>query len=103
FNPQIASDSSGAIVNKKMISKLGIKGNPIGAQITNGRTWTIIGVVDDFIFESLKGEGYVPVCMALSNSPSLLSIKTKSTDMAKTLADINRVWEKFAPNQKITY
>jgi putative ABC transport system permease protein len=103
LNPLIASDSSAAIVNKKMITMLGIKGNPIGAQITNGRTWTIIGVVDDFIFESLKGEGYVPVCMALASSPSLLSIKTKSTDMAKTLADINTVWDKFAPNQKINY
>ncbi len=103
FNPHISSDSTAAIVNKKMIAELGIKGNPIGAQITNGRTWTIIGVVDDFIFESLKGKGYVPVCMTLANSPSILSIKTKSTDMANTLAEINTVWDKFAPNQKINY
>jgi len=103
FDPHIASDSTGAIVNKRMLADLGIKGNPIGTQITNGRTWTIIGVVDNFIFESMKDEGYYPVCMTLANSPSMLSIKTKSTDMSKTLADINTVWNKFSPNQKIDY
>lgn len=103
FNPQIASDSTGAIVNKRMITDLGIRGNPIGAQITNGKTWTIIGVVDNFIFQSMKGEGYAPVCMTLGNSPSMLSIKTKSMDMSKTLSDINAVWSKFSPNQKINY
>lgn len=103
FDPHIASDSTGAIVNKRMLADLGIKGNPIGAQITNGMTWTIIGVVENFIFESMKDEGYYPVCMTLANSTSMLAIKTKSTDMAKTLADINAVWNKFSPNQKIDH
>lgn len=102
FNPQIASDSTGIIVNKQMIKELGIK-NPIGAKITNGETWTILGVVDDFIFESLKGEGTAPVGLVLGNSPSLLTIKVKPQHMDQTLAAITKVWDQLSPNQKINY
>ncbi|UIR55124.1 ABC transporter permease [Sphingobacterium sp. SRCM116780] len=102
FNPQLASDSSGIIVNKQMLKELGIT-NPIGTKITNGQTWTILGVVDDFIFESLKGEGIAPLGLTLQNSPSLMVIKVKPQKMDQTLAAITKVWNQFAPNQKINY
>lgn len=102
FNPEMASDSMGIIVNKQMIAELGIK-NPIGSKITNGETWTIVGVVDDFIFESLKGEGIAPIGLVLRDSPSLLSIKVQPQHMDETLASITKVWNQFSPNQKINY
>lgn len=102
FNPQMASDSSGIIVNKKMIEELGIK-NPIGTKITNGETWTIVGVVDDFIFESLKGEGMAPIGLVLRDSPTLMTIKVKPQHMDETLMAITKVWNQFSPNQKINY
>jgi len=102
FNPEMASDSMGIIVNKQMIAELGIK-NPIGSKITNGETWTIVGVVDDFIFESLKGEGIAPIGLVLRDSPSLLSIKVQPQNMDETLASITKVWNQFSPNQKINY
>lgn len=85
-----------------MADELQLK-NPIGAKITNGNTWTIIGVVDDFIFESLKEKGYAGLCMTLQGNPSLLSIKVKSQHLKETIADITAVWDKFAPNQQINY
>ncbi|MFD1768439.1 ABC transporter permease [Sphingobacterium suaedae] len=102
FDPTMASDSSAAIVNKRMVAELQLK-NPIGAQISNGETWTIIGVVDDFIFDMLSNDDPAPLCMVLRDSPSLLSIKVQSENMDKTLAAITHVWNRFAPNQKINY
>lgn len=102
FNPQLASDSTGILVNKQMVKELGIK-NPIGTKITNGETWTILGVVDDFIFESLKGEGTAPIGLVLRDSPSLLAIKVKPQHMDETLSAITKVWDQFSPNQKINY
>lgn len=101
FNPRLASDSSATIVNKTFVEQLGLT-HPIGAKINNGQSWTIIGVVDDFIFESLKEESG-PVSLALGNSPSLLSIKVKAGQMDQSLAQITKVWNKFSPNQKINY
>lgn len=77
--------------------------NPIGAKITNGDTWTVVGVVDDFIFESLKGKGYAGLCMVLRGYPSLLSIKVKPENLQQTLKGMSSVWNKFSPNQKINY
>src|SRR5690606_32149180 len=101
FNPKLASDSSATIVNKKLVEQLGIT-HPIGAKINNGQSLTIIGVVDDFIFESLKEESG-PVSLVLGNSPSLLSIKVKSGHIDQSLAQITKVWDKFSPSQKINY
>ncbi|HEY8928868.1 MAG TPA: FtsX-like permease family protein [Mucilaginibacter sp.] len=39
----------------------------------------------------------------LRNSPSLMSIKVKGTDMKHTLQSITAVWKQFAPNQPIRY
>jgi len=102
FDPTRATDSSSAIINQKLADELQLK-YPIGAKITNGNTWTIIGVVDDFIFESLKEKGYAGLCMTLQGNPSLLSIKVKSQNLKETIADITAVWDKFAPNQQINY
>ncbi|MEI2274967.1 ABC transporter permease [Sphingobacterium sp. ML3W] len=102
FDPKMATDSTAAIINQKLADDLGLK-NPIGAKITNGNTWTVVGVVDNFIFESLKGKGYAGLCMVLRGYPSLLSIKVKPENLQQTLNGINTVWNKFSPNQKINY
>lgn len=102
FDSNMATDSTAAIINQKLANDLGLK-NPIGAKITNGDTWTVVGVVDDFIFESLKGKGYAGLCMVLRGYPSLLSIKVKPENLQETLNGINSVWNKFSPNQKINY
>ncbi len=102
FDSKMATDSTAAIINQKLANDLGLK-NPIGAKITNGDTWTVVGVVDDFIFESLKGKGYAGLCMVLRGYPSLLSIKVKPENLQETLNGMNSVWNKFSPNQKINY
>nr|WP_288812782.1 ABC transporter permease [uncultured Sphingobacterium sp.] len=102
FDPKMATDSTSAIINQKLADDLGLK-NPIGARITNGNTWTVVGVVDNFIFESLKGKGFAGLCMVLRSYPSLLSIKVKPENLQETLNGINTVWNKFSPDQKINY
>ncbi|KGE15447.1 ABC transporter permease [Sphingobacterium deserti] len=102
FNMNMASDSAAVIVNQRMVQELGIK-DPIGARITNGNTYTIIGVVEDFIFGSLREEGIDPLCMVIGGSNSLISVKIKPTNAAQTLRDITAIWDKFSPQQKIQY
>ena len=97
------TDSTGALINQKMASVLNLK-NPIGAKIFNGgETRTIVGVVEDFIFDNMQTEAVRPVCLVLGNSPSLISLKVKSNDIDKTLAQITTTWNAFSPTQKIQY
>src|SRR5690606_2858532 len=55
FNMEMPTDSTAVVVNQSMVKELGIT-NPIGAKIRNFATFTIIGVVEDFIFGDMKGE-----------------------------------------------
>ncbi len=102
FDPQMGSDSTAVIINQKLADDLGLK-NPIGAKITNGSTWTVIGVVDNFIFESLKGQGFSGLGMVLRGQPSIIAIKVKPEQLKQTLAEITAAWHRFVPNQHINY
>jgi len=102
FNPKLKTDSQAYIINQTMAQKLGLK-NPVGKRISNyGAPLPIIGVVKDFNFESLKG-GLEPLVMHLGNSPTIVSVKIKPTDVKATLAQINTIWKSFSPNQPIRY
>ncbi|HEY9005790.1 MAG TPA: ABC transporter permease [Ohtaekwangia sp.] len=101
FNRDIVSDSASIIINQKMAKELGLK-DPIGRRVANWRPYTIIGVVEDFNFESLREEIH-PLCFVLGNSPRIVSAKVDTQDMAGTLASIEAIWKKLSPHQPIRY
>ncbi len=101
FNRDLASDSSAIIINQKMAKELG--GNMIGKRITNyAGLWTVIGVVEDFHFESLR-EDIRPLAMALGLEASVLAVKLKPGNMSESIQSLTGVWNKFAPHQPIRY
>ena len=99
----IASDTSALVINEKMVKELGLR-NPIGAKIMNWRTWEVVGVVEDFHYESMDNK-IGPLVMARGDYgyASILSVKTNTKDMENTLASIGKIWDKFMPNQPIRY
>jgi len=77
--------------------------DPIGKRITvGGNVWTVIGVVEDFHFESLK-EDIRGLCLVIGNSPSIVSVKVKTSDMSRLVKSVTNVWNNFSPNQTIRY
>jgi putative ABC transport system permease protein len=102
FNPAMKTDSQAVIINQTLAKKLNLK-NPIGKRITNGGDpMLVIGVVQDFNFESLR-DGIEPLVMHLANNNSIVSVKIKTGDVKNTLAQITATWKTFAPNQPIRY
>ncbi len=103
FSGQSTLDKNAAIVNQTMAKELDLK-NPIGAQIINseGQRWEIVGVVEDFNFESLK-TSISPLFMVLGNSNEVMAIKVKTSDIQTTIGSIEKKWAKFSPNQSIRY
>lgn len=98
FDVNHLTDSSAIIVNQSMAKQLG--GDVIGKRLINGGqiSWTIIGVVEDFHFESMK-ENIGNLCLRLGNSPSMISVKASSTNMQELLSNLTETWKKFAPHQ----
>ncbi|GAB5409596.1 MAG: ABC transporter permease [Balneolaceae bacterium] len=102
FSREIASDSQAVLINEKMIADLELE-NPIGKEITNsGEIWTVIGVVEDFHFESLR-EDISGIAMAMGGEHGTISIKVSSNEVSSVIPMITNIWNSFSPNQIIRY
>jgi len=101
FSRELASDSSAIIINQKMAKQLG--GNMLGKRIYNyASLWTVVGIVEDFHFESLR-EDIQPLGMVLGVEASVLAVKLQSGNMSESIQILTSVWNKFAPHQPIRY
>jgi putative ABC transport system permease protein len=102
FSPDFAGDSMSVVINKTLADRLGIK-EPDGRRITNGwEHFTVVGIVEDFNFESMRQQinGLV---LKPGTSPSMVSVKMTGADMSQTIPAITAIWKKFSPNQSIRY
>jgi putative ABC transport system permease protein len=95
------SDTSNVIINQSMAHELGLN-EPVGKRIQNNQVWNIIGVVEDFNFETLRSK-VGPLVMKVGISPGIVSVKLNTADLSTTIAQIEKVWNKFSPNQKVRY
>ena len=87
-----------------MAKRMGLE-NPIGQRVTNGfrPPFTIIGVMEDFHFESMKGR-ITPLCLELVKStPASLAVKLEAEQVGDAIAEMTAVWDDFLPNQPIRY
>lgn len=101
FNTEMISDSGSIIINETMARQLNLP-DPVGQVIQNWQKYTIIGVVEDFHFESMK-ENIGPICFVVGTSPSMILVKTKGGNMKEAIEAVSGVWNRFSPNQAIRF
>lgn len=100
FSTAMKSDSQGVIINQALAEKLNLA-PALGKRITNGgQSYQVIGVVEDFHFESLR-ENIGGMCLVLGNSSNIVSVKIKGQDMQKAIQQISAIWKDLAPTQPI--
>ena len=103
FSKEHAYDSINSIViNSKMASELGLK-DPIGKKLdNNSQVFTIIGVIEDFHFKSLK-EDISSLSLVIGKDVGAVSIKLEKGNPADALASVEQVWNRTIPNQAMNY
>ena len=102
FSGSRSADSGKVIVNQKLVKALGIR-EPIGQIIANPWTrFTIIGVVDDFHFETMRND-IAPLVLMFGNNPGAVSIKLSASDLESGIEKISSLWEKYLPEQPMRY
>jgi putative ABC transport system permease protein len=103
FSYNMSDDTAGktVIINQTLAKRLNLK-HPIGARITNGQTFTVIGVVEDFNFNSMH-EQIAPLALHFGMSPSSVNVKVQGADLKSTLQSITATWKQFAPDQPVRY
>lgn len=111
FNPAMLTDSNAIIINETAAQNLGFE-NPIGQKIYGDNSSlepdaslpmkTIIGVVKDFHFESLR-QNIGAVTFFLNPRASKLVLKVNTDDLPTLIAEVERNWKTFAAGQPFSY
>lgn len=112
FSGQLKTDSSKVIINETAARMLGYYNNPLNKKLYspedqgNGKIvvkeYSIVGVIKDFNFKSLR-DNITPVVMTLASDNGALSIKINSKDLRPFVSRIENEWNKLSPNQHLEY
>jgi putative ABC transport system permease protein len=109
FLENYPSDSTGIIINESAAKILGFA-DPLGKKLLmfqgamndKRATYTIIGVVKNFHFESLR-KNIGALSMILRPSSGSVAVRLKSNDVLQTIARIKGLWKNMAPGQPFSY
>jgi putative ABC transport system permease protein len=113
FSTEFPSDSTAVILNQTAVDRLGLSKDPIGERIEtfgedgelsteNRVTWTIIGVVDDFHFSSMR-EGISALGLFLGPSDGSVCFRFKPENTTDVIQSIEQVWKQMAAGQPFQY
>lgn len=100
FDKNLASDTLAIIVNEAGAKALGVEENPIGAKANENQT--IIGVVRDFHWESLRNV-IAPVAITMSDDKTQLGYKLESGAIPGFLKAAEQKWKELKPDEAFSY
>ncbi len=116
FSTHFPSDSTAVILNEAAVKRFGFEdplrkkvstfggnkpdGTPDPEQI---ETWTIIGTVEDFHFESLR-ENIGPLALFINEENNgNVSFRFETANTQNVILTIEKLWKHFAPGQPFQY
>lgn len=89
------------IINETAAKRFGWK-NPIGQSLKIGRRQgTVVGVVDDFNFQSLYNS--IQPLIIRNAGGTYLHLRIKETGISETIAFMEETWKQLAPNVPFSY
>lgn len=101
FDPNLASDSIGALINETAVRKFGFS-DPIGKKFQlNGRQHYIIGVLKDYNFLDLHKEVQPITLTRNSTWFNFINIRMKREHQQATFQKINDICKDYDPNYQM--
>ncbi len=109
FDRLHGNDSTSIIVNESAVANMGVSPNEaLGKRYTpdmgseDAIYYTIIGVVKDFHFNSLR-EGIEALSLYIDNNAYAMAVKLEAGDFSQAISGIEKIWNELAPGQPFDY
>jgi putative ABC transport system permease protein len=99
FNKDLASDSLGLILNDAAVKVFNLGPKPIGEKINE---YHVIGVVNDFHWESLRNK-IAPLVIMRSKDRAELGIKLAANSAPSVLMEAERRWKQLVPEEPFQF
>lgn len=106
---EMFDDSLSLIINQSAVDAFDLK-DPVGATLSmpggNNNpaiTYTIIGVVKDFNFQSLRTQ-ITPLCLLYANGPTqYINVRINQGNLISAIDDIEKKWREQVPEEPFKY
>jgi len=109
FNKQYVTDSTALIINEATLPILNVTAEEaLGVRISEEieleepTYYTIIGVVKDFHFKSLR-ENIGALGLHVNKTAENMAVRLNGGDYSKSIAEIEKIWNTMAPGQPFDY
>lgn len=109
------NDSSSVIINESTVWNLGLGDNPVGKKLSLFRdnpdgaqdptrldSYTVIGVVRDFNYESLR-QDIQPLGLFFGKSTGSIAIRYETPHTERVIDLLRTTWKKIAPEEPFNY
>lgn len=116
FAADFPSDSSAIVINQSALKHFNFEKDPIGKKISTFsnnnpdgspnrnslKSWTIIGVLEDFHFESLK-QNIAPLALFLEKNNGTVIFRFEAANSQDVISAVEKSWKNLAPGQPFQY
>jgi len=112
FSKDHASDSTTVIINQSAVKRfefdeplgqeIGFYTGSEGSEDSDRSTFKVIGVIEDFHFNSLK-QNISPLIIVLGKSQNFITFKLNGSDYPQALSALESKWNEFAPGYPFEY
>jgi len=111
FDRAFSTEQDAVILNEAAVKQFGLGQEPLGKKVhyfdgppeaSSIRTATVIGVVEDFHFSSMK-ETIMPLALMLGQTDGSICFRFHSANANEVIASIEGIWKKLAPGQPFHY
>jgi putative ABC transport system permease protein len=106
FSRDFRSDTTAVILNEAAARQLGISeldAQKIGFTGDEAASWTVIGIVKDFNFETLKSS-IRPLMMVLGSTPNWdIAIRLAPGNTSEQIELLKSIWKKYIPEAPFEY
>jgi ABC-type antimicrobial peptide transport system permease subunit len=91
------------ILNSEAIRRMKME-NPVGKFFgTKDKNGTIVGVVNDFNFESLRSTVEPLVLLPLQNEPDVIIVRIQGEKIHEIITEIEQVWKRINPSSPFSF
>ncbi|HZY80482.1 MAG TPA: ABC transporter permease [Cyclobacteriaceae bacterium] len=115
FSQNKAADARSIILNEAAVKLFGFEDDPIGKRINtfgdaggnflnkdSVDTYTVIGVIRDFHFSSMK-EAIAPLMLTNHEQDGSFSFRFKTSQTSEVIAGLEKIWKQISPGQPFQY
>lgn len=107
FRPDTPADTNAVILNEQAVRELGLEPEEVIGQILENRTMNIagpiVGVVEDFHYQSLHEDIQPFVLINYPSQIDFISVKINSEQASSTLDYMEETWEQVIPQASFGY